>query len=93
MPVETLKGHMGERKANFLPETINLDKRTIDVCWSTGATVTRYSWSGRINESLSMESSAVDLKRLNAGAALLDTHKSWDLRSPVSYTHLTLPTR
>jgi len=83
MPVrkETHQGSMGERKASFLPKTIDLDKRTIDVCWSTGATVRRYSWSGQINESLSMESSAVDLKRLNAGAPLLDTHKSWDLRS------------
>ena len=37
----------------------------------------------RINESLSMDPSAVDLTRLNAGAALLDTHKSWDLSSQI----------
>ena len=85
MPVkkETQQGSIIERKATFLPETIDLDKRTIDVCWSTGATVVRYSWSGRINESLSMDPSAVDLTRLNAGAPLLDAHKSYDLRSQI----------
>ncbi len=52
------------------------DAGTVEVIWSTGAPVRRYSWERReeYDEVLSMERSAVRLDRLNAGAPLLDTH-------------------
>ena len=35
---------MQTREATVVPATIDTDKRTIDVCWSTGARVRRYDW-------------------------------------------------
>lgn len=61
--------------------TIDEEKRTVDLVWSTGATVRRFSfWSGeRYDESLSLDPAHVDLTRLNNGAPLLNTHGTWDL--------------
>ncbi len=55
--------------------SLNVDARTIEVIFSTGAAVRRYSWNeGDYMEELSMDPLAVDLARLNAGASLLDSH-------------------
>lgn len=61
-------------------ESFNEDDNTIEVCWTTGATVQRYSWGdGPYLESLDVTPKAVRLDRLNAGAPFLNTHWSYDL--------------
>jgi hypothetical protein len=73
-----------QARAMFAPETINVEKRTVELVWSTGAPVKRSSWSrGDYIEELSMAPGAVRLGRLNAGAALLDVHESFSLRSQI----------
>lgn len=57
---------------------------TIDVIWTTGATVRRVSWmDGEFDEELIVSGNAVRLDRLNAGAPLLDTHGKWSLRDVI----------
>jgi len=69
---------------------IDADARTIDLVWTTGAAVRRrrYDWeSGRVlnyDEILVVSEGAVDLSRLNAGAAVLDSHDTWSTQSQVA---------
>lgn len=73
-----------QARAMFAPETINVEERTVELVWSTGAQVERSSWSrGDYIEELSMAPEAVRLDRLNAGAPFLDTHESFSLRSQI----------
>src|SRR5512147_1996132 len=62
-------------------ETIDAEARTVEVVWSTGATVRRRDlWTGkRYDEVLSLDPRHVDLTRLNNGAPLLNTHGAFDL--------------
>jgi len=73
------------RAAEMRPSSYNEADRTLDVVWSTGAAVMRFDWwdGEYYSEELSMKPDAVRLERLNAGAALLDTHDSWQLRSVI----------
>lgn len=67
-------------RAGFVPSTFDDAERTVEITWSTGARVMRYSWEiGRFYEELSLEGKAVRLDRLNNGAAVLNAHSSWDL--------------
>lgn len=66
-------------RANFNARSVNLDKRTVDVTWSTGAKVLR-GFFDRFWEELSMDARHVHLERLNGGAPLLNTHDNYDLR-------------
>lgn len=56
---------------------------SVEVIWTTGASVKRRDWrtGNRYNEILEVTPEAVRLDRLNAGAPLLDTHDDWSLRS------------
>lgn len=69
---------------------IDAEARTIDLVWTTGASVRRrrYDWeSGRVltyDEILVVSEKAVDLSRLNAGAAVLDSHDTWSTQSQVA---------
>jgi hypothetical protein len=71
------------RRASAMPKTINEAKRTVDLCWTTGAEVQRMDWwtGTRYIEELVVSEKACDLSRLNAGASLLDTHEDFSLRS------------
>jgi hypothetical protein len=69
--------------------TVNAEARTIDVVFSTGATVrrARYTgWDNRIiyDETLIVSREAVNLERLEAGGAVLDSHSTWSTRSQVA---------
>lgn len=61
--------------------SIDADKRTAELIFSTGAPVVRYDWmSGkRFREVLGMKPENVRLERLNAGAPLLDAHSAYSL--------------
>lgn len=57
---------------------------TIDIIWTTGATVRRYSWDiGPYDEVLEVGPGNVRLERLNAGAPFLNTHSSRDLNQVI----------
>ena len=73
-----------QTRAMFAPDTINVEERTVEVVWTTGAQVRRASWSrGDYIEELSLQPGAVRLDRLNSGAPLLDAHSSYELRNVV----------
>ncbi|WP_137154840.1 prohead protease/major capsid protein fusion protein [Rhizobium sp. FKL33] len=56
--------------ASFDPED-----RSVEVVWSTGAAVKRYSWDeGYYMEELSMEPKAIRMDRFKSGMSLLDSH-------------------
>lgn len=78
---KTIELPMQTRSANFLPGSANAEARTVELIWSTGATVRRRDWmtGAPYDETLSLESSSVDLSRLNSGAPLLDSHNSAEL--------------
>jgi len=68
----------------FEPSTINVEERTVEMVWTTGAKVRRASWSrGDYIEELSLQPGSVRLDRLNAGAPLLNSHSSFDLRDQI----------
>lgn len=72
------------RGAEVRAPSFNEAENTVDVVWTTGATVRRRSWfDGPYDEELVVEPSAVRLDRLNAGAPLLDTHSDWSLKDVI----------
>lgn len=63
------------RPAEMRSDTLNVESRTVQIVFSTGAAVKRYSWDeGYYLEELEISASAVDLTRLNTGASLLNAH-------------------
>ncbi|MGH8502006.1 MAG: prohead protease/major capsid protein fusion protein [Gammaproteobacteria bacterium] len=68
------------REAHVLPSTVNADKRTAEVTWSTGARVKRSSFfDDDFYEELSLDPKHVRMERLNNGAPLLDSHQRFEL--------------
>ena len=53
----------------LMPESVDAERRTVEVVWSTGAAVRRRDpWTGkRYDEVLSLDEAHVDLSRLNGG--------------------------
>lgn len=72
-------------RASVVPTTINEDKRTVELVWSTGAAVDRFDWmSGkRYREILSLDPKSVRLDRLNNGAPLLDAHSAYSIADQI----------
>lgn len=59
--------------------SIEAETRTVEVVWTTGASVRRRRWTGfdtaiDYEEILVVSRDAVDLSRLDAGAPVLDSH-------------------
>lgn len=55
--------------------TFNEEDRTVEVCWTTGAKVKRYSWDeGYYMEELAVDKKAIRLDRFNA-MSVLDAHE------------------
>lgn len=67
-----------QRGATFQPSTLNENKRTIELVWSTGEKVLRTLFD-RFWEQLSLDPRHVHLDRLNGGAPLLDAHNAFTL--------------
>lgn len=65
-------------RAAIRPGSIDLEKRTIEVVWTTGARVLRGFWD-KFYEELSLDPAHVRMGRLNNGAPLLDSHRVGDL--------------
>jgi len=67
-----------DARVRMAPGTWDEESRTLDIVWSTGADVQRSDWltGDRYIERLSMDPAHIRLDRLNAGAPLLDSHRS-----------------
>lgn len=65
-------------RASVSPGSLNEEKRTVDVVWSTGARVMR-GFFDRYWEELSMSPKHVRMDRLKGGAPLLNAHNGFDL--------------
>lgn len=68
--------------------SIETESRTVEVVWTTGASVRRRRWTGfdaaiDYEEILVVSRDAVDLSRLDAGAPVLDSHSQWTTRAIV----------
>jgi Caudovirus prohead serine protease len=88
MPPETLNLPLITREASLRLVRGEGDDMTIDVIWTTGATVQRRWYEGwddvvEYDEGLVVTPGAVWMDRLNAGAPFLDSHRSWGLESVV----------
>lgn len=88
MPPETLNLPLITREASLRLVRGEGDDMTIDVIWTTGATVQRRRYEGwddvvEYDEELLVTPGAVRMDRLNAGAPFLDSHRSWGLESVV----------
>jgi hypothetical protein len=74
------------RLATLQPGTFNREARTVEVVWTTGARVRRYSWwdDEYFDEELEVSEEAVDMARLGSGAApLLNSHKTGRLEDQI----------
>ncbi|MCF7728663.1 HK97 family phage prohead protease [Sulfitobacter sp. M22] len=68
------------RAMRLKPGTIVEDSRTVEIVFTSGASVKRYDWDGRpFQETLIVDENSVNLERMNAGAPLLNTHSSWSV--------------
>jgi phage major head subunit gpT-like protein len=81
--VMTRKTHetpMLSLRAAVRPGSVDIDARTVELTWTTGAKGRRWSWDvGSYMEELDVNEGAVRLDRLNNGAPLLDTHNQYQL--------------
>ena len=78
--VTPFAGQTRHRAADLTPASFDAERRTFDIVWTTGARVKRYSWQeGEIDEELEVSSQAIDLMRMNAGAPVLNSHRSGEL--------------
>jgi hypothetical protein len=68
-------------RAAFEPTTFNEESRTVELTWTTGASVKRYDWNRDryYMEQLLVTNDAVDFSRLENGAPLLANHASYNL--------------
>jgi hypothetical protein len=68
-------------RAAFEPTTFVEESRTVELTWTTGASVKRYDWNRDryYMEQLLVTNDAVDFSRLENGAPLLANHASYNL--------------
>lgn len=74
------------RAASVVPSTFDPERLTVELVWSTGARVRRFDmWRERFYlEELPLDAEAVDMTRLNSGAApVLDTHDGCSLAGQI----------
>jgi HK97 family phage prohead protease len=76
--------NMAVRTYSFEPSSIDLEKRTVDLCVSTGERVLRNNWFDTpVYEQLEISERAIDLKRFKRKAPLLIDHNIYYLGSQV----------
>lgn len=68
---------------------VDPENRTLEVIWTTGASVDRIRWEGWDTaipyvEELLVTERSVNLARMNAGAPVLDSHSTWSTHSQVA---------
>lgn len=78
---KTIRIPKGFGQVEVRSDTFNEEDRTVEVCWTTGASVKRYSWDeGFYMEELAVDKKAIRMDRFNA-MSLLDTHEQWSMDS------------
>jgi len=81
---KTLETPMLSLRAAVRPESLNIDDRTVEITWTTGAKGRRFAFDiGTYNEELEVSDTAVRLERLNNGAPFLNSHSQWELRDVI----------
>lgn len=80
---------MQMQEVRLLPSGVDTETRTLDMVWTTGATVRRRRYVGwdtvvPFDEILLVSDKAIDLSRMNAGAPVLDSHSVWSTFSQVA---------
>lgn len=71
-------------RAAFVPSSIDVEARTIQIVWTTGAEGERCEWDGEVYlESLRVDETSIRMGRLNSGAPVLDAHQSYELRNQI----------
>lgn len=77
------------RALTVSPESVNVDERTVEVVWSTGALVRRYSWAEdtEFEEELVLSGARLDLMN-NRGVPFLDAHDRWSTEAVFGRTVL-----
>lgn len=72
------------RRAEIRSQSFDKSANTIDVVFTTGATVRRNTWmDGPYDEELVVSANAVRLDRLNLGAPFLNAHNQYDLSAVI----------
>lgn len=72
---------MQTRAAELSASSFDPADNTIEVIFTTGATIKRRSWlEGPYDEELVVSANSVRLERLNSGAPFLDSHNQWSLK-------------
>lgn len=67
-------------RAAVRPDSVDIENRTVELIWTTGAKGRRWSWDvGSYMEELEVSDVAVRLDRLNNGAPLLGVHNQYEL--------------
>ena len=74
------------RAATLMADSINVEARTVDIVWTTGAIVQRVRWEGwedrvEYDEELVVDATSIRLERMNAGAPFLDSHSAYRLEN------------
>lgn len=69
---------MNMRAALSPGSTVDADKRTVDITWTTGARGLREYWGGRYFEELGMKPTNLRMTRAKRGLPLVDGHQAWD---------------
>ncbi len=78
--IKTLETPMLSLRAAVRPGSVDIEQRTAELTWTTGAKGRRWSWEvGSYMEELEVSEKAVRLERLNNGAPLLNAHSAYDL--------------
>lgn len=78
--IKTLETPMLSLRAAVRPGSVDIEQRTAELTWTTGAKGRRWSWDvGSYMEELEVSDEAVRLERLNSGAPLLNAHSAYDL--------------
>lgn len=80
---------MQMQEVRLAPSGVDTETRTLDLVWTTGATVRRRRYVGwdtvvPFDEILLVSDKAIDLSRMNAGAPVLDSHSVWSTFSQVA---------
>ena len=78
------------RAATVNEASINTEERTVEIIWTTGATVQRVRWEGwedriEYDEELIVNDKSIRMDRMNgpAGIPFLDSHRSWGTESVI----------
>jgi hypothetical protein len=80
MNAEQLKAwrEAGREFLSAAPSSINDEQRTVDVCWFTGADISRVDWWTGDTYTLRFDPAGADLSLLNSGAPVMDDHSYYD---------------